>query len=51
MKNSIEKITQSNQVNKNTLDNIEKIAIKFNSDNFLKQIVEIPILINHTLSS
>jgi hypothetical protein len=51
MKNSIEKITQSNQVNKNTLDNIEKIPIKFNSDNFLKQIIEIPILINHTLSS
>jgi len=47
----IEKIEQSISVNNNKIDNVKKIYINLNSENFMKKIIEIPILINQEVSA
>jgi hypothetical protein len=47
----IEKIEQNVNVNNNKIDNVKKIYITLNSENFMKKIIEIPILINQEVSA
>jgi len=50
MVKKLEKIDLINKQNKNNIDNIKKINIKINSEDLLKRIIEIPIVINYTVS-
>lgn len=47
----IGKIEQSISVNNNKIDNVKKIYVNLNSENFMKKIIEIPILINQEVSA
>ena len=47
----IEKVIQQLDKNTNELDSVKKINITINSENFDKKIIEIPILVNHTVSA
>lgn len=49
MVKKIEQIQLKNQQNLNTVDNLQKITIKINSENFLKKVIEIPILVNQII--
>jgi hypothetical protein len=47
----IEKIILNSNQNTNDLDSVQKITIKIDTDNFMKKIIEIPILLNQPISN
>jgi hypothetical protein len=47
MPKKLENIDLKNKQNQNDIDNVNKIYIKLNAENFDKKIIEIPILIKY----
>ena len=45
----IDKIEKNNDENKNNLDNVQRLNITINAENFSKKIIEIPILVHYTV--
>lgn len=45
----LEQIDKINNQNKNNIDNIQRINITINAENFMKNIIEIPILVNYLI--
>lgn len=47
----IEKVSQTLDKNSNEIDNVNKINITINAENFDKKIIEIPILVNYAVAA
>ena len=47
----IEKLSQTLDKNSNEIDNVNKINITINAENFDKKIIEIPILVNYAVAA
>jgi len=47
----LEQIEKINNQNKNNVDKIKRIDIIINAENFIKKVIEIPILVNYSVSN